>query len=113
MEAIELISASAASVIRAIAAEIGHQEIDKQRVARHIVKCSPVRQWGESLSQTRPFLSRSLIRFAAEALPLGPVSLEDLSEVGLSPDQLADLGRPGQEDLLVEVLVEIAVGKGF
>ncbi len=108
MESIELLMQVTSEAVRGVAAEVSHQETERQSRARHVARCEPVRRWGESISMDHPRLSRILINFATEVSAPTMLTEEESNCLGFGHELATRLLAPERFDDLTEHLIEMA-----
>jgi hypothetical protein len=108
MDSIELLVLTASDAVRGIAAEVSHQETEREARARHIARCEPVRRWGESLLQDQPRLGRILIAFATEVRAPTMLTEEESICIGFGHELATELLDPARIDDLTTYLIEMA-----
>ncbi len=111
MESIELMVLTTSDAVRCIAAEVAHQETDREARARHVARCETVRRWGEGLADDMPRLSRMLILFATDGTVPTMLTEEESRALGFEHEFAIDLLTPENADDLTSHLIEMAKEK--
>jgi hypothetical protein len=108
MESLELVAITASQAVRSIASEIAHQESDREKRARHVALCDPVRRWGELLMDQHPNTGKMLIDYAMNRVMPSVIDADDAVNMGLYVKDFDWLLAPDDDEELRVRLIEIA-----